>query len=181
MYLYEIRNTESDSVYVGITRTSLNARFRAHRCCAKRGIKTPLYDSMRAKGSEKFSIHLVAEFETEEQMLNAEKELIAYHRNIGKCYNILDGGSSYFPIKNLDAHKERLKAARVGRKPALGMKHTEENKQFFSECGKARWDLYGRYPREVLNHSFIEANNKFGISKTHYYRLRKLAEINDLS
>ena len=27
MYLYEIRNTESDSVYVGVTRTSLDARF----------------------------------------------------------------------------------------------------------------------------------------------------------
>lgn len=181
MYLYEIRNTESDSVYVGVTRTSLDARFRAHKCSAKRGTKTPLYDSMRSKGADKFSIHLVAEFKTEKEMLCAEKDLIAYHRRVGTCYNILDGGASYFPIKDWEAHKEKLKAARKGKKPALGMKHSEENKKVFSKFGKLRWDIHGRYPKEVIDYSFVEASKKFGISKTHYYRLRKLAENNELS
>lgn len=180
MYLYEIRNSESSSVYVGVTRVSLDNRFRAHKHSAKRGDKTPLYDSIRQKGFDKFSIHLVAEFKTELEMLSAEKELIAYHRAIGKCYNILDGGCSYFPIKDWEAHKARLKVARVGKKPALGMKHSEKNKELFSACGKRRWDLYGRYPEEVITYSFAEARDKFGISKTHYYRLRKLAENNDL-
>jgi len=54
------------------------------------------------------------------------------------------------------------------------MKHTEENKKFFGECGRLRWDKYGRYPAEVTAMSFKEANEKYGISKTHYYRMRRL-------
>ena len=60
------------------------------------------------------------------------------------------------------------------------MKHTEENKKKFGEFGKLRWDKYGRYPDTVVNLSFIEANKQHGISKTHYYRLRKLANTSDV-
>jgi group I intron endonuclease len=181
MYLYEIRNTESNSVYVGITRTSLEQRFRCHKNAAKRGVKTPLYDSIRSKSFNKFTINLVKVCTTEEELLQSEKDLIEHHRNSVKCYNILDGGAAYFPIKDWDEQKRKLRLARAGRKPALGMAHTEENKKLFSEFGKMRWDIYGRYPKDVTKHRFVDANKLFGISKTHFYRLRKLAEANDLS
>jgi hypothetical protein len=74
-----------------------------------------------------------------------------------------------------------LKEKRKGRKPALGMKHTEDNKKKFGEFGKMRWDIYGRYPDDVINYSFNEAKEKYGISKTHYYRLRKLGGSNEPS
>lgn len=181
MYLYEIRNTENKSVYVGITRTSLDQRWRSHKSAAKRGIKSILYDAMRSFGSDKFQIYLIKVFDNEQDMLDAEKQLIKSHRDSSeKCYNILDGGESYFPIKDLEAHRAKLRAARQGRKPALGMRHTEENRRLFSEYGKQRWDKYGRYPDNITEYSFKDANAKFGISKTHYYRLRKLAESNDL-
>lgn len=181
MYLYEIRNTESNSVYVGITRNSLEQRFRSHKHSAKCSKKTPLYDAIRSKGFDKFSINLVKEYQTEEELLQAEKDLIKHHREFSGCYNVLDGGEAYFPIKDWEAHKQKLRIARQGRKPALGMSHTEENKKKFSEFGKMRWDMYGRYPKDIISHSFLEANKLFGISKTHFYRLRKLAESNDLS
>lgn len=180
MYLYEIRKTESSSVYVGITRSSLAKRWREHKFSARSGTKTPLYDSIRSKGVEKFSIHLVQEFKTEAEMFQAEKDLIKHHRETTKCYNILDGGEAYFPIKDWDAHKAKLRIARAGRKPALGMSHSEDNKKLFSEAGKKRWDVYGRYPDDVTNYSYKDASVKFGISKTHFYRL-KLAKSNDLS
>lgn len=181
MYLYEIRNTVSNTVYVGITRNSIASRFRSHKHSAKRGTRTPLYDSIRSKGFDKFSIHLIKECADEAELLQSEKDLISYHRNTSKCYNVLDGGEAYFPIKDWDEHKRKLKIARAGRKPALGMQHTDENKRLFSECSTRRWDMYGRYPDDVINYRFIDANKKFGISKTHFYRLRKLAESNDLS
>jgi group I intron endonuclease len=180
MYLYEIRNSVTGSIYVGITRGSLAKRWREHKFCARKGIKTPLYDSIRTKGVENFSIHEVMKFDNEMDMLQAEKDLISFHRLHGKCYNLLDGGEAYFAIKDWDAHKAKLRAARVGRKPALGMIHSDENKRLFSESGKKRWDMHGRYPDDVINYSFKDANVKFGISKTHFYRL-KLAKPNELS
>lgn len=180
MYLYEIRNSVTDSIYVGITRGSLAKRWREHKFCARKGIKTPLYDSIRTKGVDNFSIHEIACFENESDMLQAEKDLISFHRLHGNCYNLLEGGAAYFAIKDWDEHKAKLRKARAGRKPALGVQHTDENKKLFSESAKKRWDIYGRYPDDVTNYSFKEANAKFGISKTHFYRLR-LAKTNDLS
>lgn len=182
MRLYEIRNSVNDAVYVGITRNSLERRMRSHKHSCKRGDMTPLYCMMRKYGFDKFEILLISVFQFEEDLLNAEKSLIKAYRDVGKqCLNILDGGESYFPIKDWEEHKAKLRKARAGRKPALGMKHSEVNKKKFSESGKKRWDIYGRYPDDVLNYGFTEANQIFGISKTHYYRLRKLAQNNELS
>ena len=178
MKLYEIRNSENDAVYVGVTRNTLAGRFRSHKFSAK-SVHTPLYCAMRKYGLDKFRIELVYEFETEDEMLKAEKERIAFYRKIGvKCYNVLDGGESYFPVKDWEARKAQLRTARVGRKPALGMKHSDENKKLFSECSKARWDKYGRYPDDVTSLSFKDAKEKYGISKTHYYRLVKANDLN---
>lgn len=182
MYLYEIRNNVNNAVYVGITRSSLKQRWKSHLYSARSNKKSILYDAMRSIGEEHFYIIEIKSFDNEPDLLQAEKDLIKFHREFSeKCYNILDGGEPYFPIKDWEAHKTKLRKARAGRKPALGMKHTEENKKIFSEFSKLRWDLYGRYPDNVITYSFKEASEKFGISKTHYYRLRKLAENNELS
>ncbi len=178
MKLYEIRNSENEAVYVGVTRSTLVRRWASHRFSSKT-VVTPLYCMIRKYGLDKFRIELVEEFRTEQEMLDAEKARIKFYRESGvKCLNVLDGGEGYFPIKDWEARKAQLRAARAGRKPALGMKHTEENKKLFSECSKARWDKYGRYPEEVTQLSFKDAREKYGISKTHYYRL---AKSNDLS
>lgn len=182
MKLYEIINSINDAVYVGITRTTLSARYRAHKHSAKRGTVTPLYSLIRKYGFENFRIILISEFQHEIDLLAAEKSLIQEYRNSGtRCLNILDGGESYFPVKDWEAHKAKLKAARAGRKPALGMKHTDENKKIFSQCSKQRWDIYGRYPSDVILLSFKDAKIQYGISKTHYYRLKQLAKPNELS
>ena len=127
---------------------------------------------MKLIGIEKFSIHEISRHDNEESLLAAEKEKIAFYREKGICLNILDGGTSYFPIKDKEAWKTKLKEKRKGKTPALGMKHSEENKEFFSVCGKLRWDIHGRYP-DTSSLSFKDAKAKYGISKTHYYRKRR--------
>jgi hypothetical protein len=71
-----------------------------------------------------------------------------------------------------------LSQARQGRTPALGMKHSDENKRYFSECSKRREP---KYPKQVTEIPFKEASEKYGISKTHYYRLLKRAGLNETS
>jgi hypothetical protein len=95
--------------------------------------------------------------------------------------NLADGreGGYVIPEASKEAWKAKLSLARQGRKPALGMKHTEENKNFFSECSKRRKLLYPTL--DVTKVGFIEANKTCGISKTHYYRLLKRAKGNILS
>lgn len=58
------------------------------------------------------------------------------------------------------------------------MKHTEENKRFFAECNKRKVPTY---PNLDFKLGFKKNNELYGISKTHYYRLLKRAESNDLS
>lgn len=176
MYVYLITNEVSGSVYVGITRTSIKRRFSAHKCAAKRGVKQSiLYDAMRSYGVDNFSIRVLEECPTEEDMLKLEYEYIEYYRELlGSTYNVLDGGITYFPIKDKDAWKSKLRKARVGRKPAKGMKHSSENKVLFSKVSREYWDTQETYDAvEVVKYSFKEAAHRFGISKTHYYRLKK--------
>jgi group I intron endonuclease len=172
--LYKITNTKNNSIYIGVTKKSIQTRFKQHVNAAKRGTSSRLYNAMRKYGVDSFVCDVLQIYDTEDAMLSAEKQLITYIRLTKiQCYNILIGGSKIHPIKDKDAWIEKLKSARAGRTPALGMKHTEDNKKLFGEFGKMRWDLYGRYPKEVTDYGFSEAHKKFGISKTHYYRLRK--------
>jgi len=100
-------------------------------------------------------------------------------KTYGCNYNVHKGGEigNFLPEgERKEAWRTKLKLARVGRKPALGMKHSEENKKLFSKVSNEYWDSQEKYNSEkVLSVGFSESNKLYGISKTHYYRLRKRA------
>lgn len=175
--LYYLVSPSTDSYYIGITKQPLVRRFSAHRCSAKAGIKSPVYDAMRKYGD--FEIQLVEEFNSEVDCANAEIEHIEHAKQRGdSIYNLHRGGHIDFDVTTkssdqVEAWKGKLSKARQGRTPALGMKHTEETKKLCGEYGKLRWDIHGRYPQEVLELGFAEAHRIYGISKTHYYRMRR--------
>jgi group I intron endonuclease len=84
-----------------------------------------------------------------------------------------------------DAWISKLKEQRKGRTPALGMKHTDETKQLASEVSNTYWDTQETFTRdaskvtEILKLSHKEAKKQYGISTTHYYRLKKRFTTND--
>jgi group I intron endonuclease len=174
MYLYVIKNKVSGSEYCGITK-SIKARWASHKWAAKNNKKTALYDAIRKYGIDFFELAILEYSEDTNYICSREIDLIAS----GKYkYNLHKGGHIGFDVrtkgpKETAEWKTKLSKARQGRKPALGMKHTEDTKKLCGVYGKLRWDKYGRYPKEVLDYGFTEANKRFGISKTHYYRLRK--------
>lgn len=174
-FLYQIKNIISNSVYYGIT-NNLKQRWYGHKSACRRGIKTPLYDAMRRYGIDVFEMKVLESSEDSAYIADREIELIANTKN----YNLHRGGHIGFDVRTKGPEAviewtNKMKVKRAGRKPALGMKHTKETKLLCASYGKLRWDIYGRYPKEVLEYSFADANRKFGISKTHYYRLRKAA------
>lgn len=180
MYVYLIENTESGTVYVGITRNSIEQRFTNHKSAARAGKRySALYDAMRSYGFDKFSIRLLKVCVDETDLLESEKFYVNYYRELhGKTYNILDGGQTYFPIVDKEAWRRKLKKARTGKKPALGMKHSDKNKELFKKVSKDYWSSQDTYNAdEVTALPFSEAHRKYGISKTHYYRLKRLNNV----
>lgn len=179
-YLYFIVSEKTSYLYIGIT-NNLRRRFACHRYSANSGKKSPLYDCMRKHGVENFLIVLVNEFDTKEQAQQAEIKTISEARaNQWKILNLADGGEGGYvvPEHYKDVWRAKLSKARQGRKPALGMKHTDANKKLFAECNKRK---IPKYPDEVTTLPFKAAKAKYNISKTHYYRLLKRTENNALS
>lgn len=172
--LYHIINQINNHYYVGVTKNSLQRRFNSHKYAAKINTKSKFYDAVRRYGIDNFKIVLVSEFTEREECYLAEIEAIKQARLCGDIiYNLCDGGQGGFVVRDIEAWKERMRKARVGKKPALGMKHTEENRKIFSIASKKRWANSYIYPREeIIKLTLKEAQVRFGISQTHYYRLR---------
>lgn len=183
--LYCILNTVSGSVYFGITSNPIERRYSAHMHRAfTENKKSKLYDAMRSYGPESFSLYSVASFDSREELNDAEIFAIKRGKERGlNLYNMTEGGEGGFvvPEDKIDEWKFKLSKARQGRMPALGMKHTEENKKLFSEVSNKYWDENRKYTAEDIQNfsSFKEANAATGISKTHYYRLKKRVLSND--
>lgn len=171
-YVYLIETPLSDRYYVGQSK-DYDRRWKSHLWRAKSGKdRSPVYDWMRKYGADNFEMVLVAHFDNKEDADNLEVNLIS---SSDAGLNLHPGGGGGYSMSSDPRHddwKRNLSKARVGGQPALGMSHTDENKKLFGEFGRARWDKYGRYPEDVVELKFKEANAKYGISRTQYYRIK---------
>jgi len=169
-YVYKLYTDSSDAVYVGMT-SNPKARLRGHKHAANSGKKSKLYDHMRKHGVQTYKLEVLFETESKEQCCEKEIQLI---EELGTL-NLAAGGTGGYvvPLEKRESWVEKLKAARAGKQPALGMKHTEENKKLFSEVSKKYWETQDKYSAEEIAVPFKEANKKYGISRTHYYRLKR--------
>lgn len=177
--LYNIITTSGDVYYIGMTKTSLESRLISHIYSCNKGVKTKLYDYMRKYGTDKFLIHIVDAFDTKVECCQAEVDAIALARERGEdLLNLANGGEGGFVVQDIPLWKFRLSEARKGGQPALGLRHTDETKDLCSAAALEYWMTQDTYnPEVILKKNFKEANEIWGISKTHYYRLKKACEI----
>lgn len=174
--LYYIVSALTNSYYIGITGKTPKLRWNEHKSSCRRGVKNKLYDCMRKYGIENFMMVIVDRFSSRKECCEAEINTIKLAIEKGhSILNLAKGGEGGFVIQNIKSWRQKLSDARKGRKPALGIKHSDESKRKMSEASKKRWDMYGRYPDQILDMSFKEANRMCGISKTHFYRMKKRA------
>ena len=168
-YVYTISHAESDRQYVGYT-NSLQRRRASHTHSSK--TKTsPLYSWMRRYPA--WEMVELASFKTKQEAIDFEIQCIA---SGDYNLNLAPGGEGGYviPEEKEKDWKAKLRKARVGRKPALGMKHTDETK---AKCSLAARLLRKRKwtPAEeaaIGQLSCKDAMKKYKISKTHYYRLK---------
>lgn len=167
--LYIMCNSVTGDEYVGLTKNYVQ-RMRSHKSSSKTGV-THLYRAIRKYGWDVFDISIICKG-SKEYISSVEKSWIHTHN---PTYNVSSGGETGGYVQEYDRDQwiSKLKQSRSGRKPALGMKHTEDNKELFREFGKKRWESYGTYSKDITTISLKEANLKYGISKTHYYRLKR--------
>jgi group I intron endonuclease len=179
--VYKITNIISGSIYIGMTKNKLERRFWEHKNCSR---KSPLYDAMKSYGVENFVIELISSWETREACATEEKRLISELRSTNQLYNLADGGSGGFVIQDIESWKMKLKEKRKGRQPAKGMSHSEDTKKKCFKASEEYWKDKRKYENDIeaiLALSFSEAKQLYGISTTHYYRLKKRATQQDKS
>jgi len=210
-YAYIIENIINHTYYVGIT-SNPKDRWQRHQSNARSSSKdvhyqSYLYSAMRKYGIDNFTFEVIKTFTARDECEQFEIDTIQWFEDMYlNIYNIHRGGTLGFNMqehKNYwewkqklsdnsignakgtpehDAWKTKLREARAGRQPALGMKHIDENKQLFSGVSNQYWSTQYTYDEdidEILKLSHKEAKTKFGISTTHYYRLKKRFAIND--
>jgi hypothetical protein len=117
MLAYLVRHERSRRTYVGITRSSLDARWKTHQRNARRGQKGSLYAAIRKYGAEAFRVEAVASARTWEDLCSVERILIeqygSYRSALG--YNLTKGGDGAFGNVMSAEAKARIGAASRGR------------------------------------------------------------------
>ena len=153
--IYEAQNKLNGKVYVGLTTTTLEKRKKAHLNSAKRDSKSHFHKAIRKYGEDNFEWYVMMTTKSLDTLYKLEIMTIASYE-AWQTYNISLGGEH----------------------PAYGMKHSEETKQLCGEYAKKRWDdkrASDKYPEEAfLCDSYKEANAKYNVPKTTWYRERKI-------
>lgn len=172
--IYMAENTKTGKVYIGQTLYPLTHRIKSHYYRAKS--RPSKFQRALAKYDKSLWQWTVLVRGVPREKLDILEKFYIKDVGLSCSYNLTTGGSGVKYASVKDETRDKLRCVRKGRKPALGMKHTEENKRLFSKFSKKRWDLYGRYPKEVLQLRCCDAIRTYGISKTHYYRLKRQNE-----
>lgn len=125
MVIYKITNNLNGKIYIGQTTQDLFRRFCQH-CSAK----TIIGSAIRKYGKENFTIELISEVSTLQELNTKEEELIKKFNSLAPSgYNAAYGGDNRRQTKE---SRYKLSMAQLGRK------HTEETKRKLSVARRKR-------------------------------------------
>lgn len=99
-YIYIIRNTVNDKVYIGQTIHSINFRMNQHMLKADTG-NQKLYKAMRELGKCNFYIELITEVDNK-QLDSMENHYINKYNSINNGYNSVLNGEYQYKIYNIE-------------------------------------------------------------------------------
>lgn len=119
--------------YVGLTKTSARKRLNQHHLYARNGLKSALYNAMRAHGTVAFSISVLTECVDAREAIACERGLIAQYGTMApRGYNLTIGGERGAGYKLSPEHRAKIAKTWPGRR------HTDESRAKMSVSAKGR-------------------------------------------
>lgn len=122
--VYKITNKINGKVYVGITNRGVKTRWYKHCSDSIRGSEFPLHNALRKYGIDNFSIDILEEVKTSEELKEREKYwiLTLQSKTSHNGYNLTDGGDGTFGRPTSEETKEKIRQKALGRKPSSSVK-----------------------------------------------------------
>lgn len=101
-YIYMIKNNLNGKVYIGQTRSKyVSQRWGNHRASMRKGVMSPLYNSLRKYGEENFSFDVIMKDVPNDDLSKLEIEMIKKYNSIyPNGFNLTKGGESLFGEDN---------------------------------------------------------------------------------
>lgn len=160
--IYKITCIPKGKVYVGASH-NISKRFSKHKSMLRRKKhhNPALQMDWGAHGPDAF-VFSVLSYENSEDLIKKEQEAIDFHQATDPAcgYNILPAYQSSLGSKVTSTTIEKLKLSRIGKKPSLGMKHSEETKAKMSADRKGK-----KYHSSFQMRRIVESNQKRGVSE----------------
>jgi group I intron endonuclease len=114
--IYLATNKANGKQYVGLTKRSLDSRWRQHVNVANKGAKTYFHNAIVKYGKDQFDVKEIASALMVDYLADLERQLIA---DIKPAYNQTNGGEVTLGRKYNDATKEQIRLKNIGQKRSL--------------------------------------------------------------
>lgn len=158
--IYKINNTKENKIYIGKTINSIQKRFQRHlQDALSNRLDTHLARAIRKYGAENFTIELVDQAETEDELNKKEIYWIEYYNSYNQGYNETkggEGGNTYQKKtpEELDKIKQKISESKKGGKNPnarpVKIKNVKTNEELhFSSAAEVR-DYF-----KHSNHNFV--------------------------
>ena len=158
MICYKITNLKNGKVYIGITKCSLQKRWREHKSKSKSS-NSHLSKSIRKHGISFFKIEILKEFNNENEMYSFEIESIKLYKSNNRLFgynNSIGGELSSIGKKLSNETKEKISNFQ---KKRIREKHSIEAKLKMSIAAKGR-DMSKAVLASVIKTKGKQAKNR---------------------
>lgn len=178
--VYLVTNKTNNKQYIGITVTSIKARWNRHVYDSKQindgNFKQALHDAIRKYGKDQFTLQKLYESDNHEHIKRMETHFINLYQTHGSQggYNMTWGGDGWHGMKHTEEskkkmskshtgkvltkeHKENIKLAQLGR-PAP-KSNPEQWKKNLSESKRKNPKLYYEYEITCPNGNTVTTTN----------------------
>lgn len=142
--IYRITNTVNGNTYIGKTGMNFGDRWDCHRAQLNGGYhdNPHLQHAWNKYGAEAFEFCVVESVEDVSLLNELEIKYIKQYRELGCCYNILDGGDGGFLLGSHLSEETKRKIGEKNRINMTGKKASEETKKKMSESQKKRYESW---------------------------------------
>lgn len=166
-YKIYLHISPSGGVYVGQTKQDCHKRWKngyGYRYENKR-----FYKSIKKYGWENIKHVVLLDNLNKDEANTHEIGLIKAFRNVGKCYNITNGGEGVIGYKASEETRQKLKDSHIGKESGMkGKQHTLETKNKISNTRKKPVMQYAKTGEFLATFkSAVDAQENLGIDQGH--------------